>query len=235
MRPTRSVVLAVSCIFAASAVTANTLTYEYIGNPLSLNEESTLEYLDAASETFFSSFAEEDVRNAFENPILPPLEFSFSVDQDMLGTGSVRGLTLDFFVTANDVKSVDVRSPLTSFSTASDGATVTFDDSGQVVGYSIFLFFDSGGIFLDSVGGDLTQDDPATIFGGAEAPGYITYEAPAGRFELVSGDVAPIPLPASLPLLAVAIGMIFMPVRRFADHQPRRVGANLPARVLTPG
>lgn len=210
----RSVIslIPVAALLTAPA-TADVLEYRYVGKPLELVEGATQAYADVIQQEIDSGnpdaeFALQDALDALDTPVLSPIEYSFTIDQATLPTGSVRGQTINFLVGVGEIQSP---SPVGVLGTAAAEAEITFSDGGQVVAYDIFAIDDFGGLVLNSVSGDFAGNDPSFLFSGGPA---IVYGAEPGRFELVSGDVAPIPTPASLPLLMGGVGALALWSRR---------------------
>lgn len=196
----------------AGPAAADVLQYEYVGNPLVLNEEATQEYvdtiqaeIDGGNPDFPPDFADEISADA----VRPPLELTVVVDQDELQTGSVRNQTLGIPVFNSPLDGFEVVTPV--LGTASEFASITFNGGGRIIDYTFNATSDFEDTFVDATSGDVTREDPFTAFPGGPA---VTYEAPPGAFRLVSGEVAPIPLPAALPLLAAGLGLMALASRR---------------------
>ena len=192
-------------VAAAGSAHAGVLTYEYSGFELFADEEANaryLEYLEAQDE---DDPVDEEIFDAARSPTISGLTFTFSVDEASLPGGSVRGRS----ITEDDAslpRYVEYYERSGGFS-----LNVAFDAGGKVADWDIF-----GGEELEFISitssGDSYGYDPVGYFGPNDL--LVFSNDDPGRWERVSGDLAPIPTPAALPLALAGMGALALLSRR---------------------
>lgn len=184
----------------AGAADAGVLVYEYAGNPMSADEADSEAYREFALEEGLDP-------DEFADTTIGGLNYSVTIDEALLPAGTVRGQT----VTEADVEFEEGFVRPTDFISFE----LSFGGAGRVIdwGYSDFDEIDGAS---SSPSGDSYEDNLEYLgFFDPSGDSYFAWSNnDPGSWERVSGDLAPIPTPAALPLVLTGVGALALFSRR---------------------
>ena len=199
-------IMAYSLVGFAGISNAATLTYQYTGNPLFADKEDSKIYTEVAIKNGLDP-------SQFAYTTISGLKYSVMIDESLLAAGTVRGQT----VTAKDVEFRDGFVRPTNFI----NFRLTFDMLGKVIDWSYSDIDEIDGASSYPFGDSFEINFETSGFIEDYGDSYFAWSNQnPGTWEQMSNDLAPVPLPATLPLMLACAGSLALFSRRRGARRP---------------
>ena len=196
------------CATIVGAAGAGTLTYQYTGNPLFADEVDSGAWRELALENDLDP-------ERFADTTVCCVSYSVTIDEALLSAGTVRGQT----VTEADVEFEEGFVRPTDFISFD----LTLDGAGRVTDWFYSDFDEIDGASSSPSGDGIETNLEYLEFFDPSGDSYFAWSNDdPGSWERVSGDLAPIPTPAALPLVLTGVGALALFSRRRGARKPGR-------------
>ena len=207
-----SVVLATAAAAPlAGPAEASTLVYRYTGEPLVADAAANLGYLRLLLAEGYD--VDDGVLRAIAQPTQPAAEFEVIIDEARLPGGSVRAQTVSLGQFGPNAQLGEVGRPYGIPSFATESLDLTFDETGRIVDWDYFVYWEPELFDSDPAGDEYSADPTGDLTSSPDVWPRWTSPEP-GEWALVEGAPAPIPAPAALPLALAGLGLLGLLARR---------------------